>query len=763
MAQASANEIKGDTTSAFAWAADAPLLALLFVAPLTLGGFGETPFLVAWLLLAAGWLVHLYHALFIAREIRWPRTWLNPVLMLMLIAVLAAWTTTVSTHASTLEFSRLAWGALAFWLLASRPGDQLRRRLYVIALVAGAAVAAWVSYRHYMMTRPVEADWREFGTFTNPNFLAGYLIMVTPIAMAGLADRWHRWAPAIWGLVAALLLVALALTGSRGGWLSFAIALVVFALLAAQSTTRPRRWTGVLLAGVVFVIAVGLAAPPVRGRIGASFGPQSHSHMFRVLTWRGTINMIRHHPWLGTGPGTFRLAYRQYAIGGYTTLGHENYLQVAAESGAVAGAAFLGLVLAVLATTTAAFRRLAERSQRLLMAGAIAGLIGFAVHGLFDSTWYINAIMLTFWSLPALALVTMRGSVEATDRRREVRISTPAKIGAIALVVMLLVALITPVTRAARAQAYMNAAEEAVRQGDLAAAVAQARAAIASDPGSAQAHRQLARLLGAQPSTLKQAPQQAAIAWRLEPTNPENLLLLAEIYRRLGEAGRQHEYLLDALRLSPLDVSARLALADLLRKQGNDLEARRHYRKIVNIERSPYERYRAIPERVETAYAFAHCQLGQYALDGGRGIPRAGPWVAAREFDAALRVLSAYDASVRARLGRILQYQVPPDRLPAILDQLVTKHGPRWADIFDRLDEIDPQLADAFRALVGYTHEQARDLYDLRARIYQSLVAAYTQRNEPERAEAYQVRLEALRRLAPVMKPPEPGSRHHAE
>jgi len=202
-----------------------------------------------------------------------------------------------------------------------------------------------------------------------------------------------------------------------------------------------------------------------------------------------------------------------------------------------------------------------------------------------------------------------------------------------------------------------------------------------------------------------------------------------------------------------------LALADLLRAQGNDLEARRRYRdEIVRVQRSPYGRYPAVPERVETAYAFAHYQLGQYALRGGRGIPAAGPWVAAGEFNEALRVLRRYDASVGKRLERILRYEVPRDELPQLVGRLVTRDGPRWAEIFGRLDKIDPRITDAFRNFIGYRPDEANRRYDLRRSIYQSLVAAYTQRNEPALAARYRRRLEALNDLAPVMKPIEPRS-----
>jgi hypothetical protein len=480
--------------------------------------------------------------------------------------------------------------------------------------------------------------------------------------------------------------------------------------------------------------------------------------MFRMLTWRGTIRMIAHSPWLGTGPGTYALAYRQHAIGGYTTLAHQNYLQVAAENGLIGGLGFLALVAAALASAASAARRLTDRAERTVAAGVLAGLVAFAIHGLFDSTWYVSAIMLAFWWLAGLATMARRSVEPPCDCLRPVPAARPVRLALLLLAAVVSAALIAPVARTARAQRYLARSSTAERTGRVEDALALARAAAAADPGSARAHRQTARILGARKTTLPQALPPALLASRLEPTDPKHRRLLAEIYHRLGDDESHEQELINAIRLAPSDPAVVLKLADLHRRQARHLEARDGYRRVVEIQRSPYELHRAIPESVETAYAFAHYRLGEYALNGADNVEAAGPWTAAPEFKAALSVLQRHDKSVRMRLERVLRYDVPSDELPGVLSALVTPEGPRWREIFARLDRIDPQVTQEFRTLVGYTPSKARALYDLRRSLYQSLVIAYEQRAEPQPAAAYRQRLRALEGSEPDLRPQ--GARH---
>jgi putative transposase len=70
-----------------------------------------------------------------------------------------------------------------------------------------------------------------------------------------------------------------------------------------------------------------------------------------------------------------------------------------------------------------------------------------------------------------------------------------------------------------------------------------------------------------------------------------------------------------AIELYPNYVAAYRGLADLEARRGRPGIALPLYRTMVKIEHSPYERYKALEQRVEPEYAYAHYALGRAALE----------------------------------------------------------------------------------------------------------------------------------------------------
>jgi hypothetical protein len=170
---------------------------------------------------------------------------------------------------------------------------------------------------------------------------------------------------------AALLVVALSLTSSRGSWAALAAA--VFVAAAA----RRRAWAAL-------VVAAGLAA------VGAAtaFTPAPRLLQARGDYWHAAWHVIERHPLGGSGAGTYDLAWAAYgdlARWGEALDAHSLYLETLAELGVVG----LALVLALLAPAAAALR-----SERLPLgsAAALAGGVAFLVHAGLDWDWEFPAV-----------------------------------------------------------------------------------------------------------------------------------------------------------------------------------------------------------------------------------------------------------------------------------------------------------------------------------------------------------------------------------
>jgi O-antigen ligase len=146
----------------------------------------------------------------------------------------------------------------------------------------------------------------------------------------------------------------------------------------------------------------------------------------RAHFWSGTLQIIRDHPWLGTGLGSFGSVYTRYDTGNGTyrlEQAHNDYLQIFSDAGVVGG--LLGLVFVVL-LFRAALKRLQsyDRFRRGVVLGALAGCTGVLVHSFFDFTLHTTANALLFLVLAALATADDRveeqgeGSHRGRRRRR---------------------------------------------------------------------------------------------------------------------------------------------------------------------------------------------------------------------------------------------------------------------------------------------------------------------------------------------------------
>jgi O-antigen ligase len=218
---------------------------------------------------------------------------------------------------------------------------------------------------------------RAAGPFGESNFFALSLAVLVPFAVHVVpSGSWRR----LLGLVALpLLLAGLLSTGSRGGLIAAAVALVVSGL-AARRTARPAVLAGALVTAVV-VIAAGVSL----------FSAQLQDAQSRTLDGRSTENkialaMFADHPLLGVGPGNYPTFYRDYArrIGNDARDLREPHslpLEIAAEQG-VAG--LLGWAAMLVALVGYALRRRVHRrpaGRTLLIALATYATGSLFLHG----------------------------------------------------------------------------------------------------------------------------------------------------------------------------------------------------------------------------------------------------------------------------------------------------------------------------------------------------------------------------------------------
>lgn len=265
------------------------------------------------------------------------------------------------------------------------------------------------------------------GTYGNRNHFAGLVEMSVPMGL-GMIDAMRRSEEDIGAqasrsllltLPSAIMVLALILTLSRGGWLSMAGGLAVFVILVGwRSRPSPLR-VAALAATMLTVMGVtlfGLDRQPLAERIkeiGEIYEePAEITRATRISLWKSSLEMIRDHPVTGIGLGGFKSAYpsyrRDYIFKG-PRFAHNDYLQIAAETGLPG----LGLFLLFLVMLFREGFKVIQSGRgdfwTKAMPGMMAGMFAVLVHELADFNLMIPANALFFF--------TMAGMVTARARR----------------------------------------------------------------------------------------------------------------------------------------------------------------------------------------------------------------------------------------------------------------------------------------------------------------------------------------------------------
>lgn len=261
-------------------------------------------------------------------------------------------------------------------------------RRVVAAAVTGGTLAALLNIWRLLVasTRggPFWARLADLGStirwnvhYADFNAAGSYFAMTTLLAIAVAAGS-RRRATAI--ACAAILAVALWLTGSRAAYLAAVIALAAAVVLRRMATPgRRRSVTAAVVAASAIAFAVVVATlAPHRGNQQSSLTAAD----VRIELARASARMIASHPVFGIGLGEFYQRSGEFSspelLATFPVAVHENahnnFLQVTAELGLPGGALFVWLVAAALLV----FARPAIVSQSafaLFTAGAIGAFV----------------------------------------------------------------------------------------------------------------------------------------------------------------------------------------------------------------------------------------------------------------------------------------------------------------------------------------------------------------------------------------------------
>ena len=260
---------------------------------------------------------------------------------------------------------------------------------------AAAAIAGVYAVEQFVGRDPVQ--WvdldpraRPFATFGNPDFYGQFLAVVVMGCAAVLVfvrqRIWLKVIVALLGVAALWLMVIVQTRGSFLGVVAGGVILAIFWLRRSGLSRRALTRFGLVFVASVVVLAIGLVATPLGGRI-LDTGRGVALVRDRVLLYQSAFQMFVDHPVVGVGFENFAAVYPRYQqaewfgiVGMNTTntSAHNWVLHVAATTGLIGLVANISLLLAF---TIHAWRR-ARDSDAGGMLVALAAIAAFYGSGL---------------------------------------------------------------------------------------------------------------------------------------------------------------------------------------------------------------------------------------------------------------------------------------------------------------------------------------------------------------------------------------------
>lgn len=299
---------------------------------------------------------------------------------------------------------------LAYYPLAHMALSRPRRLAGIYVFLAATVIAAGVGIASFAVNGGrVSSLTGGYTTF------AEILAVALCFFLAAAAfSSWRGWLA--YGAAALLPFGALLLTLCRGQWLAFAAGIGVVGAL------KDRRVLAVLL-----LVAAGVAAAAYLLPAGVASGRFTLGdpafENYRDILWKGGLAVIFERPLTGFGPETIKAAF-PYQTRFYSPVAgvigwHNDYLRLAVESGLLAVAAALWIVVAASRAAWATFRREYEEPRvRAVGLGLLAATAAVLISGLVGDVIADPAMLVVFvvlWGLaaPLLTPGNDEGSADA--------------------------------------------------------------------------------------------------------------------------------------------------------------------------------------------------------------------------------------------------------------------------------------------------------------------------------------------------------------
>jgi O-antigen ligase len=363
-------------------------------------------------------------------EIKFTPTPLNlPILSFIVICTLSLiWSDTFFT--SLKELPHFLAGPLLYFVIVNNIRDEKQiRRIISAVLIVGAALGIYGIFQYndidFSFWIPITGRNKVFGLFGNVGYFAGYIILPLSLAIPlfFVTKNRNRKILLLIGILA--MGITLIVTFTRSSYLALGVSLLFMFLLSLLSRGKNLLKENkklfifllivIILAVSLFIIPTplnkpGTAISQIKERVSITQLTNDFSSGRRVAIWKCTWMMVKDHPILGSGIGTYKYNTLRYQAKffeqgdnrsiypyGFADKAHNEYLQLWAELGTIGLAIFLWLVITYFIYGIRYLKREKDEQKQGIMIGLMGAVVAFLLDCFFWFPLHLSSNLSLFW------------------------------------------------------------------------------------------------------------------------------------------------------------------------------------------------------------------------------------------------------------------------------------------------------------------------------------------------------------------------------
>ncbi len=271
-------------------------------------------------------------------------------------------------------------------------------------IIAAPIPSFWVNLGEHVRTRVYSLFW-------SSNAFGSYMAFMTPLAIGVALYEKDRGQRLFYSVAAVFCAATLIFTDTRGAWLAFFGAIVIFTWMIDKRLT---------LAVLVLALLSVVFVHSVRARFQVFLSPVYWTKTFatgRVSEWEHAYDRMRSNPLFGKGLGRYGGAVASRYFGIQYVDGF--YAFMLGETGLIGLLSYLALIVVYLRDVWKIWNKTDDRHLKWLFASVFCAILAFTLHAFVENIYQVPAINMTYWLAGSLVLIYSSGGLKTQASRMQ--------------------------------------------------------------------------------------------------------------------------------------------------------------------------------------------------------------------------------------------------------------------------------------------------------------------------------------------------------